>query len=449
MCHPFYPSSRACIAAVLLLAQMPASAQSLQEVVSQTLASNPDVLIAAHRRLALEQVVKQARGGYLPKVDMALGIGREWSENISTRPGSDTLTRRESSLTLSQMLYDGYAVKSEVERSQAQVESAAHRVAGTSERIALRTVEVYLDVLRRQELLTLTQDNLAVHERIYEQVKLRSESGVGRRADSEQMQARLSLAQANLSAAEANLREAIIAFQRVTGQVPGELDSSSELDCEIYPAKLDESLRVAAANHPLLRAATADYDASLAQERGAEAPFRPRADLELGSSWNENLDGVDDRDENAYAMLRMKYNAYRGGADEARVAQTKYLTEESVALVERTRREVEESTRLSWNALEKAKARLPRLKAHAEATASTRDAYAKQFSLGQRTLLDLLDSENELFTARTNVLSGQFEQRFAGYRLMADMGQLLDTLGVAHRDEGRLSAASAAITEGR
>lgn len=427
----------AILVGTMFLSHHPAFAQSLSEAVDQTIKTNPEVLIDANRRLALDQTVEQARGGYYPKVDLALGVGREWSENTSTRPGSDTLTRRESSLTLSQMLYDGYGVKSEVDRNQSRAESAAHRVASTSEHIGLRAVEVYLDVLRQQELVALTQDNLAAHERTFEQIKLRSDSGVGRQADMEQAQARLSLAQANLVSAQANLREAQISFQRVVGSASGNLDKPVDVSCESFPVTLDEAVKSAFANHPALRSAIAEYEAGLAQEQGAESALKPRLDLELGTGWNDDLDGVDYRDNEAYAMLRMRYNVYKGGADQARIAETRHLTQVEKEVVRRTKRELEESTRLSWNALETSKDRLPKLKAHADATEITRDAYAKQFNIGQRTLLDLLDSENELYTARSNYLNGQYEERFARYRLMADIGKLLETLGVAPREESR------------
>lgn len=419
-----------------------AFAQTLTEAVDQTIKTNPDVLIDANRRLSGDYRVEQARAGYYPKIDAEVGIGREWSSNITTRPGSDTLWRRESGLTLTQMLYDGYAVKNNVEQNQSQVEAAAHRVSDTSERTGLRAVEVYLEVLRRQELVALIQENLAAHEKVYEQIRLRSDSGVGRKADLEQAQARLALSQANLTSAQANLREAKINFQRVTGSMPETLDSPADVSCDLFPVTLDETIGVAFAGHPALHSAIANYEAALAQERAADAPFKPRFDLDLGADWNRNLDGVEYRDNDAYAMLRMKYNLYRGGSDQARVRETQHQNQEALAEVERTKRQIEESTRLSWSALEKAKERLPRLKSHADATALTRDAYAKQFNVGQRTLLDLLDSENELFTARSDYVSGQYEERFARYRLMADMGKLLETLGVEPREESKLTASA-------
>lgn len=430
------------VSSSILFSVHPAFARTLTETVDQTIQSNPDVQIDAKRRLSADQVVAQAQGGYYPKIDLALGIGREHSENITTRPGSTTLWRREAGLTLTQMLYDGYSVKSEVERTEASANSAAHVVAGTSERIGLRTVEVYLDVLRRQEQLALTQENLAAHQRTFEQIRLRSDTGVGRKADMEQAQARLSLSQANLSSAQANLREASINFQRVVGNAPDGLDAAMEVNCELFPATVDEATQLAFANNPLMHAAYANYEASLAQESGAGSAFRPLVNAELGADWNRNLDGVHFKDNDAYAMLRLRYNVYRGGADAARVAETGYQTKEALQIMNRVQRQVEESSRLSWNALETAKDRLPKLKAHADATALTRDAYAQQFNIGQRTLLDLLDAENELYTARSDYLTGLYAERFARYQLMTDMGKLLDTLGVAPREESRITSAA-------
>lgn len=423
----------------LLSMQNPAFAMTVSEAVDQTIKTAPDVLIDADHRLALDHAVDMASGGYRPKVDLGLGIGREWSENISTRPGSKTLTRREASLTLSQMLYDGYETKGHVERSQADVESAAHKVGDTSERMGLGAVEAFLNVLRRQELLKLIQDNLAVHERTLEQIKLRADSGVGRAADLEQAQARVALAQANLAASEANLREANIKFQRIVGVAPDSLAMPDEVSCDVFAATLDDAVKVSLDNNPAVKSAIAAYEASQADERVAEAAMRPRADLNLGTSFNNNLDGVDFRNNDAYAMARLKYNVYKGGSDEARIAETRRLTDEAKERVERVKREVEKNTQLAWNQLETSKDRLPKLKVHVDAALNTRDAYSKQFSVGQRTLIDLLDSENELYTARSDYVNEQYDERFARYQLMASLGKLLETLGVEPREESKLA----------
>jgi adhesin transport system outer membrane protein len=432
----FHPrlSALVIVAAGMALHQ-PVLAQTLPEVVDHTIKTNPDVMIDVYRKLALDKKVDQAQANYKPKIDLSLGIGRERSENVTTRPGSDTLTRSESGLTLSQMLYDGYATKSQVELAQSQVDSAAYRLADTSQRIALSIAEIYLDVLRRQELLALTQENLATHEKVFQQIKLRADSGIGRKVDLEQASSRFSLAQANLASAEANLRESNIQFQKITGNMPVALENPLAFPCETHAQTIDDAIKLAYQNHPAYKSQIAGYEASLANERVAQAAYKPNIGLDAGTSFNNNLDGINYKNNDAYAMARLKLNVYRGGADAARIKETGFQNDEALSQVEQTKRRVEESTRLSWNALEVAQKRLPILRSRVDATGLTRDGYAKEFNIGQRTLLDLLDTENELYTARSEYINGRYLERFSNYRLMADMGKLLSTLGVAPREE--------------
>jgi adhesin transport system outer membrane protein len=203
--------------AAAVLAQSPVFAQTLKDAVDQTVQTNPDVRQEANQRLANDEAVKGARGGFFPKVDVGGGYGREWSKNATTRAlsvagtsatnqyfGNDgyTLTRREANATLSQMLFDGFGVSSEVDRNKSRVESAAYKTAGTAEYTGLRAVEAYLNVLRNRDLVRLTKANLEYHLKVQDQITVRSGGGVGRRSDQEQVDARVALSRANLVSAE-------------------------------------------------------------------------------------------------------------------------------------------------------------------------------------------------------------------------------------------------------
>lgn len=417
---------------------------TLAEAVDRTIKTNPEILIDASQKLATDQAVKEAQGGYFPKVDLNSGIGREWSENTTTRNrpgGDDTLTRREAGLSLTQLIYDGSATISEVERQKSRSNAAAHKVMGTSEQIGLKAIEAYLNVLRREELLKLAQINLTAHEKTFEQIKLRSDTGVARKADLEQASARLYLSQANTISAEANLREANIAYNRVVGVMP---DTLTKPEAVATPASVDEALRVAIEQNPVLKSAMSDIEAAQAQQRAAGSLMKPRVHLDVGVNANMDMDGVDFKDNDRYAMIRMNYNLFHGGADAARIAQTSIQTQESIDTKNRTERQLEESTRLSYNSWVTSQERLPKLKATVDAAERTRDAYQKQFSIGQRTLLDLLDSENEVYTDRSNLVDTEYVDLFARYRLLADMGSLLQALGIAPREEATVTYANAA-----
>ncbi len=417
-----------------------AHALSLQESVQKTIQTNPSIKASASERRSIDRELEQARAGYFPRADLGLGLGREHSDNPTTRAAggsSPELTRGEASLTVSQMLFDGFAVSSEVNRQRARVNASAYKVYGTAEATGLRAVEVYLDVLRRQELVALAKDNLLAHGRTFDQIKLRSEGGVGRKADLHQVDGRQALAQSNLLAEEGNLRNAEANYLRVVGEAAQGVAKPAD---PAIPKSEQDALQQALDNHPILKSAIADVAAAQAQYEASQSRFSPRLDLELGATSNNNLDGVRGTNQDYAAMVRMRYNLFSGGADTARRDQTAQLIQQATDIRDNTHRQVEESVRLSWNAFTTASNRLEPAKQHMDASEQTRDDYRKQFNIGQRTLLDLLDSENELFTARSNYVNAQYTALFGKFRVLADMGKLNESLNVSLPDEAKVAS---------
>lgn len=412
----------------LCAVQPSAWAETLVDAVSHTLATHPQIHLDDNRKQSLIQQVNIARSGYYPKADLNLGYGYEWTESAATAPGDAEMTRREAGVSAKQMLYDGYATKSAVDAAEAGVRAGDRSLYATSEATALRVAQVYLDVLRQQQLLQLTRDNHAAHEMTYDRIKRRYDSGLGNQADLQQASARLALANSNLVAVEGNLWEAEIRYQRVVGHKPMDLQMPAEKCCTYLPATPEDAVTLALHEHPALLAAYNRHEAALAEVNGARAAFHPRLDLELGASRDHDVDGVEGRSEEAYAMLRARYNAYRGGADTARVAQLEHLSMAEREAARQLQWEVEADARSSWNTLNSVFQRLPQLERHARAASETREAYRRQFDIGQRSLLDLLDSENEYFTAHADRTNGEFDEWYARYRLLAHVGKLLTAL---------------------
>jgi adhesin transport system outer membrane protein len=305
------------------------------------------------------------------------------------------------------------------------------------ESTALRTAEVYLEVLRRRDLARLARENLATHERIHGLIAQRTESGLGRSADLDQSESRVALARSNLVVEEANLLDAETNYLRVVGGLPDDPMPRPSPPQRLLPASLDQATAQAVAEHPTLKSAEADVQAAVAQHEAAKHAYYPRFDLELGRSWNDNLDGLEGYDNDGQLMVRMRYNLYNGGADQARVAETAHLINEAKEIRDRAHRQVVESIRLSWNALEANDQRLRPLRRHQQASEATRNAYRKQFDLGERTLLDLLDSENELFEARRAAANTEYDGVFSRYRVLAGMARLVEGLGVEPPSEAQ------------
>jgi outer membrane protein, adhesin transport system len=415
-----------------------AGATTLEESMRKALEHNPDVLVTVDDRNAIEQEMRAGWAGYLPRVDLFAGIGGERSNNPSTRGATGRngyldLHRTEEGIRITQMLFDGFFTHNEVKRQKARTQAAAFRVLAAAEDVALRTAEVYIDVLRRREVLEIANENYGRHDQIFGQIRRRGERGVGRVADTDQATGRLALAQANLDAESGNLRNAEISYVRVVGEMPTDL-GVPVAPADRVPAEMNLALDAAVNNHPTLQSAVADIDAALAQHEQARANDFPRFDIELSASRFDNVDGVRGIDEDLLAMVRMNYNIYRGGADMARKRETAHRISEAKHVRNRAEDQVIEETSLAWNEFLTIQQRLPYLQRHAESARGSREAYLKQFNIGQRTLLDLLDTENEYYVASSNYVDGKYRLLFAYYRLLHAMGQLLPSLTVTPPD---------------
>ncbi len=413
------------------------SAQSLQQAIQQTIDENPEIQSAKSERSAVEHEINQAKAGYFPTIDIAAGIGWEQSTNPTTRgrgDGTVSYGREEASIQLRQMVFDGLATPSEVNRHKARTDSRAYTVFGQSEITALSAVDSYLNILRRQELLALAKDNLLVHQRTNDQIQLRSERGIGRKADAEQSKGRLALAEKNTLSETGNLKDAETAFLRVVGELPKDLEIAMAPG-DALPENLDQAVEQAVANHPILKSANADIDSAFAQHDTARSPYMPRLDIEAGATHNNDLDGIKGKNEDVSAMLRLRYNLFNGGKDLARRKETAQLINQSKDIRDNTYRQVVESMRLSWVAHQTVKSQLDFFKSHQDASIKTNTAYQKQFNLGQRTLLDLLDSANEMFLAKSAYTNAKYDELFSQYRILTSKGALNSFMNITLPDE--------------
>ena len=406
-----------------------AQAMSLSEAIQSTIDTHPEIRAAASSRLSSEAEAKIARGGYLPTVDLLMGYGRERTDNPSTRArgfnhNRETLTYSNNELRLRQMLFDGFNTPNEVGRTEAVVNSQAYRLQGTAESLALRTIEVYLDVLQRRELVELARNNLLAHQRVNDQIGLRSRQGVGSTADSDQSRARLALAENNLYTEQVNLADAEANFISVVGKAPDELETPSTVRGRL-PSDLQAARQAVMDNNPYLKSAQADVQAAEKQHEVAKSPFYPRFDLELARSADNDVGGDPGHTNDWRAGVVMNYNLFNGMRDKARLESTSHQINQAMDIRNNALRVVNENLALAWNAMDNARLQTPKARDYARYTAQVREAYQSQFGIGQRTLLDLLDSENELFTANRRYTEVRYIEEFSMYRVLAAAGMLL------------------------
>jgi adhesin transport system outer membrane protein len=426
-------------------------AQSLEQAVAQALDTHPDIGQAFARFKSKEEDVNRALAGYLPTIDITAGYGYEYTDSPGNRrvdldfdDGETELERGEFGVSLRQMLFDGMFTSSEVKRTKFEASAEQWILISTAEDLALSVSQSYLNCLRNQQLVALSKKNVESHEEIYGQIKERTDSGMGSIADLSQVTGRLARAQSNLISARNNYRDAGTEFISLTNITPDDLVMPVP-DADMLPEDNVSGLIFAIERHPIIKSAQQDINAARAFGGSVKANYYPKLSLELAANADNDVAGesgfnrfgpnVGGHRSDLTIMLRMRYNLYTGGKDVALERSAAYKTIEAKEINYRAHRQVTESFGLAWNAYEMLGLQKKYIQQHVMASKETQKAYQLQFSLGQRNLLDLLDTENELFQARKDYLDANFDELSARYRLLNVTGQLLDSLRVTRSDE--------------
>jgi len=415
-----------------------ASAVTLEETIVRTLETNPEVSAIRSNRRAIDQELEAAYGLYYPSLDISGSIGYEITRNAATVAavgGSRDLNPRETTATLSQLLFDGFGREGEVDRQHGRVRSAAFRVFDTVEAISLRAVEVFLDVRRTDEIVEIADQNVRRHESLLDLVTRRADSGAGPRSDIDQASARVGAAKASLAVANGRFEDAIANYIAVVGEAPEALQKTTAPE-DALPQTIDEAVELALANSPVVSVASAEIERAEGEVTVAQSEFYPRLDFRAEYSREEDTQGSPGVAWNGGVAAVMTYNIFRGGIDVARVQESKERLAQSEDELNIARRDVAEETRLAWNGLVASRDTRAAISQQVSSNEKVRDAYFQQFEVNRRSLLDLLDVENELFVSRTQLVTEDYTVRFGVYRVLATMGLLTRTLGIAPPNEG-------------
>ncbi|MDX2319409.1 MAG: TolC family outer membrane protein, partial [Moritella sp.] len=294
---------------------------------------------------------------------------------------------------------------------------------------ALKATEIYLEVLRAQEILVLSKTNHQVHRKMYQDIKKRSDSGIGSTADLAQVEGRLARSNTNLLSAQSNLYDKETTFAKIIGAYPENL-VTPKVDANFIATSMQEALKKAQENNPVVHIANNDVDAAHIQYEQTKGNFYPTFSFEASQQWGDELNGSPGDVDEFRTMLKMHYNLFNGNSTVAESRRAAYQVSKSKDVRNRAHRMLEESTRLAWSSMELANNQTQYLEQHVDASARTVIAYEKQFKIGKRTLLDVLNTENELFEARKSYLQAHYNGVLAKYRVLNATGLLLTEMRV-------------------
>lgn len=416
----------------LLAFTLPASAESISEAVQATVTSHPKIDAASQGRMAVDEELNQANGLYLPQVDLRGDLGLGWSKRWGpdSEDDDDILPNAAAQLTLQQMLFDGFNASSEVARQENRVRSSAYRVSETAEFTALDAVEAYLNVLRARQLLELAETNVRDHLDRQSDISRRQRGGAGNMADVNQAAARLSQAEATRAQIEGDLRSAESRYNSVVGHFPADV-MRPQVPLTYMPADEQAAVDAALQDSPTIRALASDISVAESERKQTDSVFYPQVNLEGAASRQKDLAGLRTTKDEITGGLVMRWNLYRGGADMAKSEEYVHRQAQAESELKAARRDAEDSMRNAWAARDAARKRAEHYATQVNSNEDVLAAYLKQFTAGDRTLLDVLDAQNELFLSKVNMVTAYYTALFGDYQVLAERGALLPSLQVA------------------
>lgn len=426
----------------LFASSMPVKAMSLKEAVVEALTTNPEILQAAENREAIEFELRQAKGLYLPSIDLNGVVGSRKLDNASRRrlgTDDDMLYPRDVGVSITQTVFDGGDRRSEVERQAARVDGAANRVYERSEGIALRVVQEYLEILLQSEIIKEIRNNVAFHQRMLGEIRQTEQGGALTAADTTQAQERLLAAQAQYEQATEDLEVAKIRFNKLVGtqltnpKFPAPVSGA-------LPKSLDAAVTLARAQSPRIAASAADVDAADAHARGARAAYLPKISLTGRAQYGQDSDGSEDDGTDLEALVVARWNLYRGGQDVAREQERIRRASEQRYALHQAHREIEETVRTAWDRRIKQAELSGTLRKQADANARLVTSYNEQFRVGQRSLLDVLEAQNTRYNVSVQSKTSAYASLFEEYRILAATGSLARTMGAAAVEQAQAYA---------
>ena len=403
---------------------------SLKQLVEKVVSSNPEVQAKYHNYLGAGFEQDVAKGGYLPKVDITSSYRRQEDiDNGRSKASGLAVPTWNNELVLRQMIFDGMATPNEINRLGHAQRVRYYELQAAMQNTTLEFMRSYIDSLRYTQLADYAKNNYVTHKQLFDKIKERVDAGVARRVDLEQATGRLALAEANLLTETTNLHDVTARMQRLLGELPPATLEQPEFYKAGAQATPVEALRVAYLQNPDLLSTIEDIQAAKDEVKVKEGKFLPRLDLQARKNLGTSNDGRNSTNAADVLELTANFNLFNGFSDKAAVGQTIEKMNTANDVRDKACVDTRQLVTIAYNDITQLKEQLGYRDTHQKSIENAREAYRKQFDIGQRTLLDLLDTENEYFQAKRNYANTDYDVQTAYARLYAVQGDLLAKVG--------------------
>jgi outer membrane protein len=398
-----------------------ARGESLIEALTMAYQSNPTLRAQRARLRATDEGVAQALSGWRPEVELT-GSGAKTRQRTNAVPAKSSRTPYSGTLSVTQSLYRGGRTVAETSQAESEVEAARARLTSVEQVVLLDAATAYMDVVRDEAVLELNVNNEQVLTRQLEATRDRFSVGEVTRTDVAQAESRLAGALADRRQAEGNLEVSRATYRQIMGTMPGTL---SQPDLPQPPAADgEEAAQLADTQNPGVLAAIHDEAAAQINVRAVTGELLPSVDLTANASRSRNQ-AIEDRTTNTVSVTAaLTIPLYQTGSVSARVRAAKQLADRARRLIDEARRAAVQDAASAWETLVAVRSRIEALSSQVRAAQIALDGVTQEATVGSRTVLDVLDAEQELLNAQVGLVGAQRDEIVAHFDLLAAVGGL-------------------------
>lgn len=422
----------ALLAASMLLIDVPtAAAESLQQALAQAYRTNPRLDAERARLRAIDEEVNRALSGYRPQINGSADVGYQRSETKPAATSNGETHPHGYGITAVQPIFNGFRTQNQVREAEATVRAGRETLRAVEQSVLLEAVTAYVDVVRDQAIVRLRENNVTVLTRDLRATQDRFNVGEVTRTDVAQAEARRAGSVSALDLARANLRTSRAAFERVVGNPPSNLTEPS-VPNKLLPRGVEEAIGISAKESPNVIGALYREQAARHTVDRIWGELLPSVQLEAGYNRRFDTSRTLDESESTTVTGRLNVPIYQGGEVHARVRQSKHTHVSRLQEIEQQRTEVQAAVVSSWSSYQAAIAQLASDQAQVNANRTALTGVREEEKVGQRTILDVLNAEQELLNSEVNLVTTKRNLVVAAYNVLAQIGRLdVKGLGVS------------------
>ncbi len=413
----------AIVAVGAVLSAQPSQAETLREALASAYKYNPQLDSQRALLRATDEDVARANSGYRPKINGTADISYQ---NTNTRPdsaGEGVTHPKGYDITLTQPVFQGFRVLNGVREAEGNVRAAREQLRNVEQLVLLAAATAYMDVVRDQQVVRLRENNVNVLTRELKATQDRFAVGEVTRTDVAQAQSRRAASISQLELARANLKASRASFEKVIGHQPTSLVAPSSPD-KYLPRTLDEAVSIANREAPAVVGSLYSEQASRATVDKIRGELLPSVQVQAQYGTDHNTSRTTDQTEATTVRAQLSVPFYTGGEVEARVRQAKHQHVSRLQQIEQFRGEAQAVVVTAWSRLQASRAQLESDQIAVQSSRTALQGVREEERVGQRTVLDVLNAEQELVVAEVQLASTQRDVIVNSYAVIQAIGRL-------------------------